>query len=130
MGNKTKEGEPLKTVDDRLKTFRIEIVTLSAQIAKAELRISMVTNEFKRIESATLLEVSRAKLDNGRNAYAEEWSRKSRVEEILAKHERFNSLFKRHNLLQKLIVRKQQLLDVARIEVESLASRADAAVRT
>lgn len=130
MGNKTKESEPLEAVDDRLKTFRIEIVTLSAQIAKAKLRIDMVTSELKRIESATLLEVSRAKLEDGRKAYAEEWSRKSRVEEILAKHELFNSLFKRHNLLQKLVVRKQQLLDVARIEVEALASRADAAVRT
>lgn len=112
----------LKTFDD-LKKERTLIVSAEIRIAKIESRVQMVALESKRIESATILEVHRAILDNGKPAYPDEWSRKARVEEILAKHERFNTLIKKYSLLQKQLARKRKIAGLSQIKVQDLESR-------
>lgn len=123
MGNKTEEREILENIIIQLKKTRTEIVTLKVQISKIIQKIKMIDLEARRLESTTVMEVYRAKLDNGHSAYPEEWTRKARVEEILARHERFNTLLRQRSLLQKQYVRKEKLKDLTDIKIDDLESR-------
>lgn len=123
MVKDSEEREKLLRTFDDLKKERTLIVSAEIRIAKIESRAKMVALESRRIESATILDVHRAILDNGKSAYPDEWSRKARVEEILAKHERFNTLIKKYSLLQKQLARKRKIAGLSQIKVQDLESR-------
>lgn len=117
------ERQTLLEIVDQLKKYRTEIVNLTLKISRLETKNKMVDLEARRIESATILEIHRSLLQDGRPAYPDEWSKKARVEEILAKHERFGTLLKQHTLQQKHLARMQRNLGITQIKVDELESR-------
>lgn len=122
MGRENEDRKTLLDIVANLKELRTFSVNLKVKVAQIKAKIKMLGIEARRIESAVILEVMRAILDNGRPAYPEEWARKARVEELLAKHQRFETISKQHTLYLKQLVRKERQLSITDIKVEEKES--------